>query len=244
MKNSKKNFLGLGRILLFVIFLIATLFPIYWMLVTSLKNRLEIYGDVLTLWPQKLTLDNYIQTFTNTNFLRYFANSAIVALASSIIVLIVALMGGYSFARYKFKGKNVVLISFLITQMVPVMVLLVPLFILFSKINMINSLASLIITYTVINIPFCLITMSTFFQRTPKALEEAALIDGCSRWQAVVKIIIPIMLPALVATFVFAFTGSWNELFFGIMFINNELSKVIFISFWICKRCSIIKIVC
>lgn len=215
------------RVGLLASFLAATLFPIYWMLVTSLKDRLEIYGDIITFWPQRLTWDNYLQTFTNTNFPLYFKNSLIVTVVSSTLVLIVSIMGGYSLARYKFRGKNLVLVSFLITQMVPVMVLLVPLFILFSKINFINRLSSLIITYTVINIPFCLITMSSFFQRIPDALEEAALIDGCGRLQAVLKIIIPVMLPGLVATFVFAFTGSWNDLFFGIMFINNEAARTI-----------------
>ncbi|WP_235426969.1 carbohydrate ABC transporter permease [Cohnella kolymensis] len=186
-----------------------------------MKDRKEIYGGKLTLWPSNVTFSNYIDTFRHSDFPQFFWNSLVVTMLSSLFVLIISVMGGYSLARFKFKGKAVALMAFLVTQMVPTMVMLIPLFIVFGKFGLINHLVSLIVLYSVINIPFCLITLSGFFQRIPISLEEAALIDGCSRLSAVVRVVIPIMLPGIVATFVFAFTGAWNELFFGIMFING-----------------------
>lgn len=215
------------RALFLILFLIFVLLPFYWMFVTSLKTRQEIYGGSLTLWPHDLIWSNYIETLKSTNFPQYFFNSLTVTVISSLIVLVISIMGGYSMSRYRFKGKKLVLIAFLGTQMVPVMVILVPLFIFFSKMNMIDHLSSLIVTYTVMNIPFCLITMSSFFQRIPRALEEAALIDGCNKLQTMTRIILPLMLPGIVATFVFAFTGAWNDLFFGVMFVNGESAKTI-----------------
>jgi multiple sugar transport system permease protein len=105
--------------------------------------------------------------------------------------------------------------------------MLVPLFILFGHIHLLNRLLSLIIIYTVMNIPFCLITMSSFFQRIPVSLEEASLIDGCNKVQTMIRIILPITLPGIVATFVFAFTGAWNDLFFGTMFTNGDSTRTI-----------------
>jgi multiple sugar transport system permease protein len=197
------------------------------MLVTSLKDRQEIYSGKLTLWPQNLTFSNYIDTFQNSSFPLYFMNSFIVSMSSSILVLFVSILGGYSMARYSFRGKKLFLISFLATQMIPVMVILVPLFITFSQLHLLNKLPSLIITYTAMNIPFCLLTMSSFFQRIPVSLEEAALIDGCNKFQTMTKIILPIMRPGIVATLVFAFTGAWNDLFFGVMFTNSESTKTV-----------------
>jgi multiple sugar transport system permease protein len=224
----RESFLSkLSRRIILLVFLVIVLVPFFWMLVTSLKHQQEIYGSQLTLWPKDLTFDNYLSAFTDADFGLYFLNSLTVTLVSSVTVLIISVLGGYSLARFQFKGKNVTLIAFLVTQMVPTMIMIVPLFILFSKIGLINHLASLIILYTVINIPFCLLTMSSFFQRIPVTLEEAAIIDGCNRFQSVYKVILPVMLPGVIATFVFAFTGAWNELFFGIMFLNGGTSATI-----------------
>lgn len=216
-----------SRVIALTLFLFGALFPFYWMLVTSLKDRQEIYSGKLTLWPKNLTFSNYIDTFQNSSFPHYFMNSFIVSMSSSILVLIVSILGGYSMARYSFRGKKLFLISFLATQMIPVMVILVPLFISFSHLHLLNKLPSLIITYTAMNIPFCLLTMSSFFQRIPVSLEEAALIDGCNKFQTMIKIILPIMRPGIVATLVFAFTGAWNDLFFGVMFTNSESTKTV-----------------
>jgi len=217
----------LVRVVVLLLFALGTLLPFYWMIVTSLKTRQEIYSGQLTLWPKALTWLNYVDTLQNTSFPRYLVNSFTVSMSSSILVLLASILGGYSLARYQFKGKQFVLISFLATQMVPVMVILVPLFITFGQIHLLNKLPSLIITYTAMNIPFCLITMSSFFQRIPVSLEEAAMIDGCNKFQTMSKVVLPMMQPGIVATFVFAFIGAWNDLFFGVMFTNSESAKTV-----------------
>lgn len=217
----------LVRYVVLLLFGLGTLLPFYWIIVTSLKTRQEIYSGQLTLWPKALTWVNYIDTLQNTNFPRYLLNSFTVSMSSSLLVLLASILGGYSLARYQFKGKKFVLVSFLATQMVPVMVILVPLFITFGQIHLLNKLPALIITYTAMNIPFCLITMSSFFQRIPVSLEEAAMIDGCNKFQTMSKVVLPMMQPGIVATFVFAFIGSWNDLFFGVMFTNSESAKTV-----------------
>ncbi|TFE25223.1 carbohydrate ABC transporter permease [Cohnella luojiensis] len=223
----RKRLPGIIRFCVLALFLAGTLLPFYWMLVTSLKTRLEIYGKKITLWPENLTWVNYAETFRSSSFPHYFANSFVVSILSGILVLAVSILGGYSLARYRFRGKGIILLIFLSTQMVPVVIMLVPLFMVFGNLKLLDTLPALIITYTAINIPFCMITMSGFFQRVPVALEEAAMIDGCNRMETVVRIILPIMLPGIVATFVFAFTAAWNDLFFGIMFTTSESVKTV-----------------
>ncbi|WP_373230159.1 carbohydrate ABC transporter permease [Cohnella sp.] len=223
----RKRLPGTIRFCVLALFLAGTLLPFYWMLVTSLKTRLEIYGKKMTLWPENLTWINYAETFRSSSFPHYFANSFVVSIISGILVLVVSILGGYSLARYRFRGKGIIMLIFLSTQMVPVVIMLVPLFMVFGNLKLLDTLPALIITYTAINIPFCMITMSGFFQRVPVALEEAAMIDGCNRMETVVRIILPIMLPGIVATFVFAFTAAWNDLFFGIMFTTSESVKTV-----------------
>ncbi len=212
---------------LLIVFLLWTLFPIYWMFVTSLKERSEIYTVPPTLWPQNATVMNYIQAFQDSDFGRFMVNSLFVTLISSVVVVIVAIMGGYALARMNFKGKNAVMLVLLVTQMISMLTILVPLFNMFSKMNLLDNLTALIICYTVANIPFCMITMSSFFRRIPISLEEAASIDGCSRFQAVSRVVIPVMKPGIVATFVFAFTGAWNELFLALMLISTDSRRTI-----------------
>lgn len=223
-RHSGSSFI---RFVTLALFLAGTLLPFYWMLVTSLKSRKEIYGDTLTIWPKQLTWTNYATTFQNSNFPQYFANSALVSIVTALLVIVVSILGGYGLARYRFRGKGLIMLVFLSTQMIPVMVMLIPLFMMFGELKLLDTLAALIITYTAINIPFCLIMMSGFFQRIPYVLEEAAMIDGCGRFRTVVQIVLPVMLPGIVATFVFAFTAAWNDLFFGVMFANSDKVKTV-----------------
>lgn len=215
------------RIIMIIFFLIWTLFPITWIVLTSLKPSNEIISFPVKYLPSRLTFENYISLFTETKFPTFFLNSTVVSLVSALIVLVVAVFAGYGLARYEFKGKITFLLFILFTQMIPYMVILVPLFIIFSKLNLINNLMGLIIVYAVINIPFCVLLMRGFFERIPNSLEESAMVDGCSRIRALFVIILPIMIPGVISTFVFAFIGAWNELFFSIMFINSDIFKTL-----------------
>ena len=161
-------------------------------------------------------------TLLRTDIPRYFANSLTVASLASASTLLVAVLGGYALARYQFRGKQVTLLIFLATQMMPIVVLIVPLFITFRTLGLLNTLYSLMIVYTVFNIPFCTMMMQGFFAGVPVELEEAAMVDGCNRFGAIVRVAVPLARPGLIATFLFAFIGAWNELLFAVMFLNTD----------------------
>lgn len=225
--RAKTTIKKIAKAAVLSIFMLCTVFPLYWLVITSFKSRKEISAQQITLLPQNFTFENYINAFKQTRFDIFIYNSAFVTILSSLIVLVVAIMGGYAISRYKFRFKKAIMIVFLASQMIPLVVAIIPMFIFYSKVGLIDNLFSLVISYTVANIPFCMITMSSFFKHIPVSLEEAAQIDGCSRFYAVIRVIIPVMLPGIVAVFVFAFTGSWNELYYSIMMINSDNLRTI-----------------
>ncbi|GAA0178355.1 carbohydrate ABC transporter permease [Clostridium sediminicola] len=223
-KNSKISIL---RVVLLIMFFIFMFTPILWMFLTSLKPVDEIVTVPLKYLPTKITFSNYQKLWKATDFPIYFKNSMVVSMSCAFFTTMVSIFAGYSMSRFKFKGKQITLLVFLATQMIPIVVIIIPLFIVFAKINLFDTLIGLILIYIVLNIPFCTMLIKGFFERIPIALEESAMIDGCSRVESLFKIILPVMLPGMVAAFVFAFIGAWNDLFFSIMFINSEAIKTI-----------------
>lgn len=215
------------KVVFLSIFLAITIFPLYWIIITSFKTQKDIFSLPIQYWPKEFTLDNYIQIFKISHFQTYIFNSFLVSIVASFIVLIISLLGGYVLARFKFKGKGQVMGGFLITQMVPIFIGMAPLYMMMSNMQLINHLFSLMLIYTVMLIPFCTIIMVGFFQRIPASLEEAAMIDGCSRISALFKVIVPVMLPGIMATLIFAFVQCWNELIMAVMFIDEESVKTI-----------------
>lgn len=209
------------------IFLAITIFPLYWIIITSFKTQKDIFSLPIQYWPKEFTLDNYIQIFKISHFQTYIFNSFLVSIVASFIVLMISMLGGYVLARFKFRGKGQVMLGFLITQMVPIFIGMAPLYMMMSNMKLINHLFSLVLIYTVMLIPFCTIIMVGFFQRIPATLEEAAMMDGCSRISALFKVIVPVMLPGIMATFIFAFVQCWNELIMAVMFIDEESVKTI-----------------
>ena len=222
-KKTKRKIVGGVRFVVLAFYLLLVILPIYWMLVTSFKVNSEIINtQLITYWPQEPTAANYTGLFETMNYGTYLKNSLIVTVATAVVVTILSIYGGYGLARFSFRGKGPAVIFLLITQMIPSILVIIPLYIVFSKFGLINTHMSLFIYYTVINIPFCVITMRSFFERIPYALEEAAYVDGCSREQTLWKIVLPVMFPGIVAVFVFAFIGAWNELIAGTIFLNTQ----------------------
>jgi multiple sugar transport system permease protein len=222
-KKTKKRVLKIFTcylpILLFTAFII---FPFYWFLCTSLKEESSIMELPIRYLPTPFTLDNYKNMLASMGFDKYFLNSLFVSVVTTIIVMIVAIWGGFAISRYKFRGKKLTFFMLLITQMLPGVVILIPLFTIFNKLGLINNLWSLIITNTTVNLPFCMIMMSGFFSGIPATLEEAAQIDGCSIWKAVFKIVVPSIMPGVVSSSAFAFVNSWNEFVYALNFINDS----------------------
>lgn len=194
-----------GRVVVLGGFLAFAIFPLYWIVITSLKGQQEIFALPIRYWPESATLLNYIEIFRISHFQVYIWNSFLVSLVASSVVVLIAMLGGYVLARFSFRGKRQVMLGFLLTQMIPMFIGMAPLYVMMSRMHILNSLVSLMLVYTVMLIPFCTIIMSGFFQRIPNALEEAAMIDGCSRTHALFRVIVPVMLPGIAATFIFAF---------------------------------------
>lgn len=213
---------GLGRTLTLAFYLALVLAPLYWLFITSFKPKIEIMARDITYWPQAFTTEHYVSLFSRTNFPQYLLNSLTVTLSTAIVVLFMALFGGYALARYKFAGKGKFIVALLMSQMIPGTLLMIPIYLIFLKLKLNNSLFGLTLFYITTNIPFCLITMRAFFERIPASLEEAAKVDGCTQIGALFRVIVPIMFPGIVATFVFAFTGAWNEFLAALLFISKD----------------------
>ena len=217
--------IGRGFGLLF--FLCFALFPIYWMVLTSLKPDRELFSPLLNYWPLHATLQHYRDVLARTSYGTYFLNSLAVAGITSLIVLVIAVFGGYAIARFNFRGKQASMLALLATQMFPGVVLVAPLFVLFSRLHLLDSLPGLILIYATLNIPFAVFLMRGYFEDIPKELEEAAYIDGCGFLDAIRRVLVPILWPGMVATIVFVFTAAWSELIFAVMFINSEGYKTV-----------------
>ena len=209
------------------VFVAITLAPFHWILVTSLKTSTEVFARPITYWPRELTFDNYRYLFVDLGFDGYFMNSLIVSISTTCIVSILALIGGYAMSRYRFKGKGMVYVLLLFTQMFPAVVLMIPLFETMNKLRLINTLLSLIITCSVTNLPFCLFMMMGYYNSIPRSLEEAAQVDGCSLLGAVFRVLLPTMRPSIVATGAYAFINSWNVFIYATAFITKKTKYTI-----------------
>ena len=205
-----------------LIFTVFTLFPFYWFLVTSFKEESSIMQLPMRYIPVPFTVDNYKYMMESMGFDQYFLNSLFVAVITTIAIMLIAIWGGFALSRYKFKGKKFTFFFLLITQMLPGVVILIPLFKVFIKLGLINDLWSLVLVNTTVNLPFCMIMMSGFFSNIPATLEEAAQIDGCTIWGAIFRVVVPAVLPGVVSCGAFAFVNSWNEFVYALNFINDS----------------------
>lgn len=220
--RMKRNLNTTGRVILLTFFMLMVVLPIYWMVITSFKTNPEIINaQELTYFPKVFTLENYTSLFKMFNYGQMLKNSVIVSVSTGICITLLSILGGYGLARYKFKGKGVMLLFFLVTQMIPGILVIIPLYIILTQVGLINTHMGLFIYYLIVNLPFCVITMRSFFERIPYSLEEAAHVDGCTKLQTLGKIVLPVMFPGIVAVFVFAFIGAWNELIAGTIFIST-----------------------
>lgn len=205
-------------------YVIFALFPLYWLLKIAITPEKLIYTEGTALWPASLTLDNFHQVVFYSDFMVYFKNSVYVSLGTAIFTTIIAAAAGYAFSRFRFRGKSLVMIILLVTQMFPLLMFIAPIYKIVAGLGLLNTLSSLIVVYTAFNTPFATFLMQSFFDGIPKDLDEAAMIDGCTRLQALRKVILPLTLPGLAATLGFIFTAAWSELLFALMLINSNHS--------------------
>ncbi len=214
---------SLTKALLLAMFLVFALFPLFWILITSLKGGQDIYAFPVRYWPQTPTFDNYRYLFRISDFSIYFRNSLVVSLVASVGAMIISVFSGYALSRMRSRRpKFVLLLAMYFTQIIPTYMLMSPLFISLAKIGMTDSLIGITFAYVSMMIAFSTIMAKSFFDRIPVALEEAAMTEGCTRTQTIFKIILPLTLPGLAAIFSFAFVNIWNELFLAVMLLSSN----------------------
>jgi multiple sugar transport system permease protein len=203
-------------------YVLFALFPMYWLVKISLTPNELLYTEGVVLWPSATTWANYAFVLLQSSFPRFFLNSVIVSLGTAVCVTVVASAAGYAFSRFDFRWKRALVVLMLLTQMFPLVMLIAPIYRLITPLGLGNSLTGLIIVYTTFNVPFATFLMQSFFESIPPTLEEAAMIDGCTRPQALARVILPLTLPGMGATLGFVFTAAWSELLFALMLINND----------------------
>ncbi len=217
-KSGSERWLKIVGNILLLIFITWTLIPFYWMLVTSLKKHKEIYGTEATLWPQDPTLESYHILFFETDYFLFFWNSMLVALATTFMTVLCASLAAYAIARLDFPGRKILARGMIYTYLVPQSLLFIPLFSIMVAVGLTNSLSGLTLAHLGFTIPFCTWLLMGYFMSIPKELEDAALVDGCTRLGVLFRIILPISLPALAVVAFFSFTLSWNEYLYAIVF--------------------------
>src|SRR5665647_337929 len=205
---------------------VVALFPIYWMLNTSLKGNAEIYRVNPTFWPQKLTFDSYRELFQGP-FLTQMRNSLVVGLVVSLASIVVSIFAAYAIARLRFRGRQPLSKGVLYAYLMPKAVLFIPLYMLVSQFRLADSLWALILVYPTITIPYATWILVPYFASVPKELEEAALVDGASRLRAMLQITLPLSAPAIAATAVISFTLCWSEYLYGLVVISSSGNKTI-----------------
>lgn len=223
--KTKKKATNVGLYILMVIVCIATVFPFIWIISSSFKTNSEIFSYPPSIIPREPTARGYIGLFTNpmfgqTKFLDFARNSVFVSILTAVITVVMAALGSYGMSRFKFKGSSVLKYLILLSQMLPGALLLIPLYMIMVKLDLINSHWALIIAYISFTLPYCTYLLKGYVDAIPKDIDEAALVDGCNRMETLFKVVFPVAAPGIVVTFVQAFIMGWNEYMFAMAFLN------------------------
>lgn len=205
------------------------LFPVFWTFITSLKTEQEIFQNPPTFYPHVLNTKSYAAQVETGDFnmFRSFLNSFIISLGAMVIAVLLAVPASYAIARYKFKGRNGMLLCFLVTQMLPVSVLLTPMFIMFKNMHLYNTWGASILSDATIGIPFSILILKNYFASIPKDLEEAAWVDGCNKFKTFIQILVPIARPGIIVCAIFSFLYAWGDLAYGMTFILDQQKRPI-----------------
>lgn len=217
----------LGLAIAVVAILLFSLAPILWQVLTSLKTNADIAAIPNVYFPRQFTLQHYVDIFRRRPFLSYMFNSAFVASVSTLLCLFVGTPAAYALARLRLPGEQFILAAVLIVTLFPYILLFLGLLELVRAFGLANNYLALIIPYTAINVPLTVLVLRSFFQQLPRDLEDAAKVDGYSTGQMLLKILLPLMLPAVVTTGILAFIAAWNEFIFALTFITRESMKTV-----------------
>jgi len=186
-------------------------FPVLWIVLTSLKTEAELVSKPITWWPHEPTLANYLRAFTDQPLLLYMANSAVVALLATALSLLVSAGAAYAIARLNLRHRQLILTAIVASSMFPLVTLLVPIFETMRQLGLLNTYTALVLPYVVLNLPVCTLVLVSFFQSIPRDLENAAMIDGCTRLGALVRVVVPLAAPGVFTAGILAFVNAWDE---------------------------------
>jgi trehalose/maltose transport system permease protein len=217
---------GLFYLVLAIIF-VYIVFPFFWAVRSSVSPDGELFVTPVHYWPNAPTWDHYAQVLGDGQFVRALANSALVAVSSTLLSLCIGTVGAYALGRFRFRGRMLVMYLILSMTMFPAIAILGSLFDLVQRFGLYNNLLSLIITYLVFTLPFTVWVLTSFFQSLPKELEEAAYVDGCTPWETLYKVMLPLVAPGMVTTGLLAFIAAWNEFLFAVSFLQTPDKRTV-----------------
>lgn len=211
----------------FGIWTIVNLFPLYWMFTFSFKSNAEIFGQNVIGLPHEWLVSNYEKALSVGNIGRFFLNSFIVSGITIVLVVIISMMASFALTRMIFKGRKFLNNMFILGMTMPIHAAILPVYILLSRMHMLNSYQALIVPYTAFALSIAILIFTGFLQDIPKELDESAFIDGCGVWGIFSKIIFPMMRPAISTVGIFTFISTWNEMMFAVMFIDKPAFQTI-----------------
>ena len=210
------------------IFLFVLLFPFYWMVMTSFKSNEELVSKSANpFWIVRPTLEHFDKLLFHTEYPHWLWNTVLVSVASTFLSLFAAVLAAYAIERLRFRGSRPVGLAIFFAYLVPPSILFIPLALIVFKLGLFDSVWALILTYPTFLVPFCTWLLMGYFRTIPYELEECALIDGATRWQILVKIMLPLAVPGLISAGIFAFTLSWNEFIYALTFISSSENKTV-----------------
>lgn len=223
MQHSLARRIGLNLLTWSIVLIV--IFPLIWMVITSLKPQSELFALPVTFLPEQVTFEHYAKLLNETPFLHYFANSMILAIATTGVVTVLGTLGAYSMARFIYPGRERLATLILCTYLMPSVVLIIPLYLMMVKLGLANTIISLVISYTSFALPYALWLLRSFMAGIPEDLESAALVDGASRMGAFFDVILPQALPGIISTALFTFILAWNEYLYALVLVNSEASR-------------------
>lgn len=210
------------KYLALIAIMIFLLFPVYWMLVTSLKGNIESYRIVPTLWPETVSIDGYLSLLKDGKFLVYYKNNVIVSALAAALICFISVFAGYALSRFHLKWNKILFATFSFAQMMPVISRLISLYTILRKLGLTDSHLGLVLAISATQVPFTVSLMASFFDGIPRELEEAASVDGSGRFGTLFRIIMPLVVPGLLAVGVYSFLMTWDDYLHAITLIRSD----------------------
>src|SRR5690554_3048153 len=226
MRHTHPLRLILGTYLPIILIVLFAIGPYIWTFISSITPETALYQAEFRFFPEHPTSENYTRLFTKLDFTSNILDSLMVAFFTAILGLAITVPASYSFSRYKFKGRNQLLMQFLIINMFPIMLLIVPLFIMMRVIGIMDTHLALIVAYSTFTIPFSVWMLTSFFNAIPIDLDKAAQIDGCSRLGAMFRVVLPVAMPGIVSTGIYIFITAWNEYLYAAILTSSKVRTI------------------